>query len=121
VPRVRVVDDHASFRRAARELLRHRGCEVVGEAACATAARELVARTLPDAILLDVRLGEENGFEVARALLREHPDLAVVLMSADIECAPPDRVREAGARGFVPKWRLAEVDLAALWRRALLA
>jgi DNA-binding NarL/FixJ family response regulator len=116
--RVVVVDDHAPFRRAVRDLLLHRGCEVVGEAGCGRAARALVEQLRPDAVLLDVRLGAENGLDVARALLHEHPGLAVVLVSADPDSATREHARAAGARGFVSKWRLAEADLAALWRCA---
>ena len=42
-PRVVIVDDHAGFRRVARELLGLRGYAVVGEAGCAAEALDLVA------------------------------------------------------------------------------
>src|SRR4051812_39498658 len=64
-PRVVIVDDHPAFRRAARALLDARGFTVVGEASESTAAQTLVARLAPDAVLLDVGLGAECGFDVA--------------------------------------------------------
>jgi DNA-binding NarL/FixJ family response regulator len=58
--RVLIVDDHASFRWLARLLLVVAGCDVIGEAADAGGARELVERLHPDAVLLDVML--PDGF-----------------------------------------------------------
>jgi len=114
-PTIVIVDDHPSFRRVARDLLHARGFAVVGEAEHAAAAQEVVGRTAPDAVLLDVGLGEESGFAVARALTRSHPRLAVLLTSADPDRGEVEGARASGARGFLPKDRLADADLAALW------
>ena len=64
-PRVVVVDDHPTFRHAARMLLAARGYDVVGEASCAASALDAVERHAPQAVLLDVRLGDDDGFEAA--------------------------------------------------------
>src|SRR4051794_19346804 len=115
--RVAIVDDHPSFRRSARELLALRGHDVVGEADCAAAAYEVIARCRPDLVLLDVRLGGESGFDVARTLAKTHPSLAVLLVSAcDLDL---DLVVGSPARGFMPKWRLATVDLRRFMLQAL--
>ena len=68
--RVLIVDDHASFRWLARLLLVVAGFDVIGEAADAGGARELVERLHPDAVLLDVMLPDGSGVEVARELKR---------------------------------------------------
>jgi DNA-binding NarL/FixJ family response regulator len=115
-PRVLIVDDQPVFRQVARDLLRVRGCSVVAEADCLRTALDALERCAPDAVLLDVRLGAESGFDVARALTRARPGLAVLLVSADEGHACPERVRECGARGFVPKPRLVDADFGALWR-----
>src|SRR3954468_21856284 len=65
--RVLVVDDHPEALAAICELLEAQGHEVVGVAGGRAALEEAAARK-PDMILLDVRLGTESGFEVARAL-----------------------------------------------------
>jgi DNA-binding NarL/FixJ family response regulator len=70
---VLIVDDQPVFRRAAHELLEARGYAVVGEAGCAAAALQAAKQLEPDAVLLDVRLGDESGHEVARALTRFAP------------------------------------------------
>jgi DNA-binding NarL/FixJ family response regulator len=114
--RVLIVDDQPSFRGAARELVHARGHVVVAEADGGMSALEALAHSAPDAVLLDVRLGRENGFDVARALTHVRPELAVVLMSADDAGIDLRRVRECGARAFVLKRDLRYVDLQQLWR-----
>jgi DNA-binding NarL/FixJ family response regulator len=74
-----VVDDEPVFRRAARALLERRGYVVVGEAGSASEAEAAVGQLSPDALLLDVRLGDASGFDVAYALTRAYPKLAVLL------------------------------------------
>jgi DNA-binding NarL/FixJ family response regulator len=117
--RVLIVDDHAVFRDAVRDLLERRGCAVVGEADGAVAGVDAARRIAPDAVLLDVRLGEDDGFEVCRAMTRSDPRLAVLLVSADVDHHRAADVRNCGACGFVLKSRLARTDLVALWNAAL--
>jgi DNA-binding NarL/FixJ family response regulator len=112
---VLIVDDQPSFRRAARELLEARGYAVVAEADGSVTALEALARLRPEAVLLDVCLGPESGFDLARALTRARPGLAVLLVSAHEPHACPARVRECGARGFLLKQRLVHADLGAFW------
>lgn len=114
-PQVVIVDDHATFRGAARMLLEARGYDVVAEAVSADAALAAVEEHEPTAVLLDVRLGEDDGFALCGTLTRRHPELAVLLASdGDFEHMA-DRVATCGARGFVPKSRLALVDLGEFW------
>jgi two-component system nitrate/nitrite response regulator NarL len=113
--RVLIVDDQPVFRRAARALLVARGYAVVGEASCGTAALEAAEQLEPDAVLLNVRLGDESGHEVARALTRLDPAPAVLLVSCTDEVDGGERVRACGARGFVLKGRLALTDLGRFW------
>jgi DNA-binding NarL/FixJ family response regulator len=112
--RVLIVDDHRTFREAARMLLTARGHTVVAEAACAHTALQAVERFAPDAVLLDVGLGGDSGFDVAPRLIAARPGLAVILTSTD-ECQDAARVHASGARGFVLKYRLPKTDLSELW------
>ena len=90
-----------------------RGHDVVGEASDGRGAMAEAERLGPDAVLLDVRLRGESGFDVARSLIARWPQLPILLMSVDAETAP-ELARACGARGFVPKQRLHAVDLQAL-------
>jgi DNA-binding NarL/FixJ family response regulator len=116
--RVLIVDDQPSFRDAARALLHARGHHVVAEADCGRDALEALARFGPDAVLVDVGLGGESGLDVSRALVSAKPGLTVLLMSADHRAITPERLRESGARGFLPKRSLVHADLATLLQLA---
>jgi two-component system LytT family response regulator len=67
--RLVIVDDEKPARdRLRRFLAEHRDFEVVGEAADATAAVELIDRERPDLCFLDVQMPEGDGFEVLRRI-----------------------------------------------------
>jgi DNA-binding NarL/FixJ family response regulator len=93
--RVLIVDDHPLFRKAARTLLEMRGYAVVGEAEDATSAFDAVERLAPEGVLLDVRLGADDGFDVARALSQMLAAPVVVLISSDNRT--DEQVHECGA------------------------
>jgi DNA-binding NarL/FixJ family response regulator len=116
--RVLIIDDHPQFRSVARELLEQRGLAVVAEADSAASGLETAERVAPEAVLLDLRLPDGNGFDVCHALTRRDPELAVLLVSADEPHGHPARTRDCGARGFLLKSRLATADLIALLKRA---
>jgi len=116
--RVVIVDDEAIFRDAARQCLAARGYHVVAEAGSAATAVEAVQRHEPDAMLVDVRLGDDDGFAVCNAVTRMRPHLAVVLTSVENYEHSPERIESCGARGFVRKQHLARVDLARFWQPA---
>jgi DNA-binding NarL/FixJ family response regulator len=108
-----IVDDHPSFRAAARMLLESEGFVVVGEASDGAAAVSEARRLSPDAVLLDVNLPDTDGFAVAAELV---PGPLVVLTSSrDVHEFGP-LVGRSGARGFV-----AKADLSGARLRALLA
>lgn len=112
--RVLIVDDQQPFRWLARELLQLRGHAVVGEAGCGATAVEAATRLEPDAVLLDVRLGDECGFDVASDLRTAAPGAAVLLMSNQDFGECEERLRGCGACGFVLKSELATAELAGL-------
>jgi DNA-binding NarL/FixJ family response regulator len=110
--RVLIIDDHAPFRTAARELLERRGFAVVGEADGAKAGLAAVEAAAPEVVMLDIQLPDGNGIDVCRELTRANPALVVLLVSAD---AGNGRwASDCGAVAFLPKARLASVDLAGL-------
>ena len=111
---VLIVDDHAGFRGTARALLEADGYHVVGEAADGASAIAEAARLRPALVLLDVRLPDLDGFEVAaRLAVGAHPPVVVLTSSRD---ASTYRRRLAGssASGFIPKSELSGEALAAL-------
>jgi two-component system, chemotaxis family, chemotaxis protein CheY len=114
---VLVVDDHPVFRAAARRLLEAAGMTVVGEAASAAAALVAAARLRPDVVLLDVRLPDGDGFDVARGLGAAGVETTTVLVSSASEPAYPALASDVGAAGFLAKSELSPDALAALVAR----
>lgn len=109
-PTVLVVDDQAAFRAVARALLQRDGFDVIGEAADAASAAVAHLELHPDVVLVDVRLPDRSGLEVAHALTAGPDAPAVVLIStADYGYA----VAACGARAFLPKAKLSGASLRA--------
>jgi DNA-binding NarL/FixJ family response regulator len=111
---VLIVDDHEAFRASARALLEAEGFEVVGEAADGTAAIEAVALLRPAIVLLDIQLPDMDGLTVAERLAVMPDPPAVVLVSSRDAATYGPRLRQAPARGFIPKSGLSGEALAAL-------
>jgi CheY-like chemotaxis protein len=60
-----IVDDDEAFVQAARTLLEREGMTVTGSAGSGAEAVQRVRALRPDVVLIDIRLGEESGFEAA--------------------------------------------------------
>jgi DNA-binding NarL/FixJ family response regulator len=76
--RVVVADDQQLVRTGFRMILAADGIEVVGEAANGAAAVEVVRRTRPDVVLMDIRMPELDGLEATRLILSEPRDAVPV-------------------------------------------
>jgi DNA-binding NarL/FixJ family response regulator len=104
-----IVDDNARFLEAARASLERQGVEVLGYAATAEEALRQAAALRPDLALVDIGLGEESGFDLARRLVDVLPDLRmrVVLISTRGEDEYADMVAASPAVGFLSKSHLS--------------
>jgi DNA-binding NarL/FixJ family response regulator len=111
---VLIVDDHASFRDAARLLLEGAGFEVVGESGDAAGALEAATRLHPTIVLLDIGLPDGNGFEVAEQLAQGDDPPAVILISSREVAWYRRRLADSPARGFIAKGELSAGALEAL-------
>jgi CheY-like chemotaxis protein len=108
-----VVDDHPGFRELARAFLTGAGYEVVADAADGRSALEAVSAHRPDVVLLDVRLHDIDGFEVARRLAAEPEPPVIVLVSSRDETDYAGRLAASGARAFITKSKLTRRSLEA--------
>jgi DNA-binding NarL/FixJ family response regulator len=112
-----IVDDHPSFRASARRLLEADGYLVVGEAEDGVSAVAAVGDLRPDLVLLDVRLPDIDGFQVAKMLLDAHGfEPQIVLTSSHDSTDLAEAIDASGARGFIAKGELTGTALAALLR-----
>jgi len=102
--RVLLVDDHALLRDALRLMLEQTGeIEVVGEAGDGQSALDLVERTYPDVIVMDVAMPGMSGSATTRKLLRKHPRAKVLALTAYSDKRYVTEMTDAGALGYVTK------------------
>ena len=102
--KVIVVDDHPIFRLGlAASLAEMEHVELVGEAAIAADVPELVERTSPDLVLLDLHLPDTSGLEVNRWLAANHPGVKVVVLTMSEDHHATVAAIRDGARGYVVK------------------
>ena len=97
-----IVDDNERFLDAARLLLEREGVPVVRVATTSAEALQLEAQLQPDVVLVDIRLGHESGFELARRLSAK-----VILISTDAQSEYPEELAASPAAGFIPKAQLS--------------
>jgi two-component system, NarL family, response regulator DevR len=102
--RVALVDDHEVVRRGLRDLLDGEpGIEVVAEAGGVEEAMARVGATLPDVVVVDVRLPDGDGVALCRALRQlDPPPHCLVLTAFDDERALVEAIM-AGASGYLLK------------------
>jgi len=107
--RIFMVDDSRDFLDVASGLLEREGLAVVGVALDSAGLREQVERLRPDAVLVDITLADESGFEVARELCASNgrSRYRVILISTRSETDLADLIAESPAAGFVPKEELS--------------
>ena len=112
---VLVVDDQETFRAALRDLVAAtNGLTLIGEAASGEAALEAVAELCPRLVIIDNRMPGMSGIEATRLLSARHPDVVVVLVSA--EAFEDPAARSCGAAAFACKHDLSPRLLRELWR-----
>lgn len=104
--RVLICDDHAEFRDLVKTVLRRKpNIEVVGEAANGQECIKQALKLRPDVVLMDLHLPDLNGLEATRRIRRASKRIKVLILSADSGEEVVSPCREAGASGYVQKYR----------------
>ena len=101
-----IVDDNDHFRQVASDVLEREGIAVTGVASTSTEALRQVDELRPDVTLVDIALGEENGFDLAQQLTAAAitEQTTVILMSASYdEEDVADMIAAGPAAAFLPK------------------
>jgi DNA-binding NarL/FixJ family response regulator len=102
--RLLIVDDSPAFLEAARTSLGNGEMTVVGVASTSDEALERIDELRPEVALVDIDLGDESGFEVARRLVgMGDPPLRVILISSHAGDDFHDLIATSPALGFVAK------------------
>ena len=102
--RVFLVDDHEIVRRGIAELIDgEQDLEVVGESGTVAQTMGRVAATLPDVVVLDVRLPDGSGIDLCRSIRSAHPEVACIMLTAYDDDDASYAAVLAGAAGYVLK------------------
>jgi DNA-binding NarL/FixJ family response regulator len=102
--RTLIVDDHALFRRGLEMVLEsEQGIELVGEAGDGEEAVRKAGESLPDVILMDIRMPRTSGIEACRALKDVAPSAKIVMLTISDEEEDLFEAIRAGASGYLLK------------------
>lgn len=101
--RLLLVDDHRMLREGLRRSLADAGFEIVGEAEDGQTAITAVAVYRPDVVLMDVTMPIMDGVTATREIIRDHPDVAVVMLTMHADEAIIASAIAAGAVGYLVK------------------
>jgi CheY-like chemotaxis protein len=101
-----IVDDNFEFLEVARSLLEREGVTVLGVAATASEALRRVGELRPQVVLVDIDLGGDSGFEVARRITSA-ASTSVILISTHAEDDFAELIAESPAAGFISKSELS--------------
>jgi DNA-binding NarL/FixJ family response regulator len=102
--KVLIVDDHALFRRGLQMVLRQEAdIDVIGEAADGNEAVEMAQESMPDVILMDVRMPHRTGIEATHQIKDLLPHVKILMLTISDEEADLYEAIKAGASGYLLK------------------
>jgi DNA-binding NarL/FixJ family response regulator len=109
--KVLIADDHAIVRAGLRALIKSEPLlELVGEATGGYETIELVKKTQPDILVLDLSMPDLDGIAVTKDLASRIPDIKILILTLHEDNALLREVMKSGASGYILK-RAAETEL----------
>lgn len=102
--RVMTVDDHQIFRRGIKfSLVAFDDIELASEAHSGEEALELCGQLQPDVILMDMRMGGQDGIAATKAIKEKYPRVQVLMLTTFHDKTMVQQAIKAGAVGYVLK------------------
>lgn len=101
--RFAVIDDAAFLREMIKNALESEGAVCVGESADGLAINDLISRTLPDLIILDMVLPETNGIEIAKEIRAENSKIKILGCSTLDSVEIVNKAKDAGVNSYLVK------------------
>lgn len=112
---IAIADDHELVREGLKKIFRqHHDLKLVGEATDIAGTLELLARTGPDILILDLSLDNAGDLEALHAVRSGFPKIPVLVLSMHAEERCAVRAVKAGACGYVTKSMAAAEVVAAV-------
>lgn len=101
---VLIIDDHPLFSRGLSQLIEtQEAYKVTGMAKNHDEAMKMVNELSPDLAIVDLNLGQEDGFELIKDILSVKPETKVLVLSMHDERYYAERALKAGAKGYIMK------------------
>jgi two-component system, NarL family, nitrate/nitrite response regulator NarL len=101
--RTAIVDDHPLFREGVTKLLaRTPGIEMVADGSTGIDAVNIARELLPDVLLLDLKL-PDDGATAASTIVREHPCVRIVILTASDCHSDVAAMLQLGVHGYLLK------------------
>jgi DNA-binding NarL/FixJ family response regulator len=116
--KVLVVDDHEVVRLGLRSLFRGSDISIVSEAATVKQAVEETQKHRPDVVLMDIRMGENDGLVALEKLRKKTPEIPVVMLSMYDNPTYVARSVALGAADYVLKGSARDALISAIERAA---
>jgi DNA-binding NarL/FixJ family response regulator len=102
--RILIVDDHAIFCQGLCALLKqYDHLEIVGQASNGKMAIELTHKFLPDVVIMDIEMPKLNGVEATRTILKEMPNIKIIILSMHMNKYFVTELLKIGVLGYVLK------------------
>jgi two-component system, NarL family, response regulator NreC len=109
--RIVLVDDHALVRQGFRRILEDDpDLQVAGEAGNGLDAVALVKKTDPDVVVMDMAMPEMNGLHATMEMVKQRPEIKVLILSMYSDEQYVRNALDAGAKGYILK-NAIETDL----------
>lgn len=102
--RVLLADMSPKMRSGLRTLIkRDDALEIVGESGSGAETVEMVRRLVPDLVILELKMGDQSGLEVARTIASSWPDTKMLAVSMFPDRRYAQAMLQAGASGYLVK------------------
>ncbi|HAN76365.1 MAG TPA: DNA-binding response regulator [Bacteroidales bacterium] len=98
-----IVDDHKIFRESLAELMTKQGFKVIGMAGNGKQLLELLDKSIPDLVIMDIAMPEMDGCEAAKIAMEKYPNLKILTLSSFGDEKYYYLMINAGVKGFVLK------------------
>ncbi len=104
INRVFVADDEPLFSSLLQQLVQeHPSLELSGAAKSGSEVLAFVNSSNTDLLVLDIKMPDKNGDEIIEELIRDNPDLKIMMLSAEVDSKVIRNTLSLGAFGFVSK------------------
>jgi DNA-binding NarL/FixJ family response regulator len=113
--KVIIVEDHPIFRMGMKELIdSEKDLTVVGEAENVTEALDLICKTRPNLVIVDLSLKDSNGIELVKEIHNKYKHIYSLVLSMHDESIHAERCIMAGAKGYIMKQEASESVVTAI-------